>query len=400
MNIRQITPGIIYTGVNDRVTRRFESLWPLPYGVSYNSYLVLSEKIALIDTVELKESYNLLDHLEQNLQGRKPDYLVVNHMEPDHSGSIPLLAERFPDMKIVGNKQTISMIGGFYHITDPDRFITVCDGDTLSLGDLTLRFILTPMVHWPETMMTFVPERSLLFTGDAFGTFGTLDGGVTDFETDNPVYIEEAYRYYSNIVGKYGKFVQKAIKKVMPLNPQYICPTHGPVWHDHIPTIGKIYDMLSKYESEHGITIVYGSMYGNTENMAEAIASALAAKGEKRIRIFNASKDHLSYLISSAFRYDGLIVGAPTYSMTLFPPVEAFMKALITRESRGKTLGFFSSFTWASAAGRELEHYAAEMKTPVIASLEMKQSMSASSFEEVDIFADKFIKALHESRRK
>lgn len=400
MNIRQITPGIIYAGVNDRVTRRFESLWPLPHGVSYNSYIILSAKTALIDTVELREAYTLLGNLDHALQGRKLDYLVINHMEPDHSGSIPLLAEHFPDMKIVGNKQTLAMIGGFYGITDPSRFITVADGDTLSLGDITLRFILTPMVHWPETMMTFAEERSLLFTGDAFGTFGALNGGVIDFETDNPIYLDEAYRYYSNIVGKYGRFVQKAIEKVSPFKPEYICPTHGPVWHDHTAEIGRIYNMLSRYESEPGVTIVYGSMYGNTENMAEALASALASRGEKRIRIFNAGKDHLSYLIASAFRYDGLIIGAPTYSMTLFPPVDAFMKALVTREIKGKTLGLFSSFTWASAAGKELEKYATALQTPIAASLEMKQAMTESSIKDVEIFADQFIKALHNSRQK
>ena len=262
MNIRAILPDIFYVGVNDREKHRFESLWPLPHGVSYNSYIVRSHKTALIDSVEVRESLTLFSHLDEVLGGTEIDYLVVNHMEPDHSGSIPLLAAKYPEMKIVGNKQTVAMIGGFYGITDQERFVTVCDGDKLDLGEITLRFLMTPMVHWPETMMTFAEERRILFTGDAFGTFGALNGGIIDFETDTALYLEEAYRYYSNIVGKYGKFVQRAIEKTAPLAPEFICPTHGPIWHESIAEISAIYDRLSRYHSEPGTTIVYGSMYG------------------------------------------------------------------------------------------------------------------------------------------
>ncbi len=398
MNIHQIVPGIFYTGVNDRVKHRFEALWPIPHGVSYNSYLVLSEKTALIDGVELHEVYNLFDHLESTLQGRKLDYLVVNHMEPDHSGSIPLLAARYPEMKIVGNKQTIAMIGGFYHLTDPKRFHVVGDGDTLSLGDINLKFILTPMVHWPETMMTFAEERKVLFTGDAFGTFGALNGGIVDSEIDNPIYLEEAYRYYSNIVGKYGRFVQKAMEKVLPLKPEFVCPTHGPVWHDQLSKIAHIYDMLSKYDSEPGVTIVYGSMYGNLESVAERIAAELAARGEKRIQVLNAANVHLSYLLASAFRFDGLIVGGPTYTMSLFPPIDSFMKAMRMREAKNKTLGIFSSFTWASAAGKELEGHATAMNMPISASIEMKQSMNSTTEIAIKEFANQFMAALEQHR--
>ncbi|MEE1022245.1 MAG: FprA family A-type flavoprotein [Muribaculaceae bacterium] len=400
MNIREITPQIFYVGVNDRTTVRFESLWPLPAGVSYNSYIVKDKKTALIDTVELGEAYALFGHLDDLLGDTPVDYLVVNHMEPDHSGSIPLLAARYPQMKIVGNRQTVAMIGGFYHIDDPDRFIIVADGDTLPLGDRTLRFLLTPMVHWPETMMTFEESSSTLFTGDAFGTFGALNGGVVDFETDIELYLSEAYRYYSNIVGKYGKFVVRAMNKVLPLAPKYICPTHGPVWHEHIDRIAAIYDQLANYRSDAGVTIVYGSMYGNTEAVAEALASALAARGEKHIRLFNAGKDEMSFIISEAFRYDGLIVGSPTYSMTLFPPVDTFMKAMKTREVSGKTLGLFSSFTWSAAAGKELAAYAEQMNLPVAAALEMKKSMNDDTAKAIEDFADAFILALRKSREQ
>lgn len=398
MNIRAILPDIFYVGVNDREKHRFESLWPLPHGVSYNSYIVRSHKTALIDSVEVRESLTLFSHLDEVLGGTEIDYLVVNHMEPDHSGSIPLLAAKYPEMKIVGNKQTVAMIGGFYGITDQERFVTVCDGDKLDLGEITLRFLMTPMVHWPETMMTFAEERRTLFTGDAFGTFGALNGGIIDFETDTALYLEEAYRYYSNIVGKYGKFVQRAIEKTAPLAPEFICPTHGPIWHESIAEISAIYDRLSRYHSEPGTTIVYGSMYGNTEAMAEAIAMALAARGEKRIRIHNAGKDSLSHIISDAFRYDGLIVGAPTYSMTLFPPVDTFMKAMQTRETQNKVLGLFSSFTWASAAGKALEGYAEAMGLQVAAKTEMKQGINNEIRADIEKFADSFMSELHKSR--
>lgn len=398
MNIRAILPDILYVGVNDREKHRFESLWPIPSGVSYNSYIVRADKTALIDSVEIRESLTLFRHLDEVLEGTEIDYLIVNHMEPDHSGSIPLLAERYPEMKIVGNRQTVSMIGGFYGITDPDRFVTVTDGDRLDLGGMTLRFIMTPMVHWPETMMTFAEERCTLFTGDAFGSFGALNGGIIDFETDTELYLEEAYRYYSNIVGKYGRFVQQAIEKTAPLAPEFICPTHGPVWHERIADIAAIYDRLSRYESEPGTTIVYGSMYGNTEAMAESIAMALAARGEKRIRVHNAGKNHLSYMISDAFRYDGLIVGSPTYSMNLFPPIDAFMKAMQTREAKNKTLGIFSSFTWASAAGKILEGYGEALGIPVVAKMEMKQGINAEVKAEIAKFADGFVANLRKSR--
>ncbi len=400
MNIRKIAPEIFYVGVNDRTTSRFEMLWPLPAGVSYNSYLVRDKKTALIDSVELGEAYTLFNHLDRLLGNTPVDYLVVNHMEPDHSGSIPLLAARYPKMKIVGNRQTIAMIEGFYHIADSERFVVVADGDTLSLGDKSLSFILTPMVHWPETMMTFEKNLGVLFTGDAFGSFGALNGGVVDSEIDIDLYIAEAYRYYSNIVGKYGKFVAKAMNKVLPLAPRIICPTHGPVWHEHLDSIVGIYDNLAHYRSEPGVTIVYGSMYGNTAAAAEAIAAALSERGEKHIRLFNAGSEEMSFIISDAFKYDGLIVGSPTYSMTLFPPVDSFMKAMKTREVRGKVLGLFSSFTWASAAGKELAAYAEQMNLPVAATLDFKQSMTEETLKSIGDFADKFVKALKELRCK
>ena len=255
MNFREITDGIYYTGVNDRVTEKFEGMWPLPYGVSYNSYVVMgSEKVALIDGVDIDLLHPYLSDVHDTIGDRKIDYMVIHHMEPDHSGAIPDVLRRWPDLKIVGNTQTIGMIKGFYHIMDDSCFVTVKEGDTLDLGGLTLKFVMTPMVHWPETMMSYVPERRLLFSGDAFGCFGALNGAVVDSEMNVELYWDEMYRYYSNIVGKYGKFVQKAMAKLEGVDLDYICSTHGPVWHERIAEVTGIYDRLSRYESEPGAT--------------------------------------------------------------------------------------------------------------------------------------------------
>lgn len=396
MNIQEITKDIFYVGVNDRVKHKFEALWPLPYGVSYNSYIVAgTEKVALIDTVcieEVREYFNNIDAIAGN---RRIDYLVINHMEPDHSGSIPEIVRAYPDIRIVGNSKTIDMIKGFYHIDSDERFLEIKDGDTLPLGDMTLRFYLTPMVHWPETMMTYVEEREVLFSGDAFGTFGALNGGVTDKDMETDVFISEMYRYYSNIVGKYGRFVEKALEKLSGLKFSYICSTHGPVWCDKIPEIVDIVSRLASYKSERGVVIVYGSMYGNTAEVAEMIAREISALGIKRIIIHNASHSNMSDIINDAFRYETLIVGSATYSMRLFPPVETFMNAMETREIKNKVFATFGNYTWAAGAvTAKLKDFADRMKLPVTASMIVKQSASESTREEVREFARTVVSAM------
>lgn len=389
MNIKQFVPGISYVGVNDRRSNLFEGLWPLPYGVTYNSYIVEgSDKVALIDTVETSETTAFMKNLHEQIGDRKVDYLIVNHMEPDHSGSIPAILAAYPDIKIVGNKQTVGMVKGYYHINEDSRFLVMEDDSKLDLGGISLRFYLVPMVHWPETMVTYVEEYKVLFSGDAFGTFGALAGAVLDKDMECGVYIEEMYRYYSNIVGKYGTFVQRALKKLEALQLDYICPTHGPVWHEKIGEVVEIYDRLSKYESEDGVVIIYGSMYGNTAAVAEKIAEGLAEKGVKRIKIHDASTSEMSFMISDAFRYKGLIVGGPTYSMHLFPPVEDLMIALETREVKNKVFATFGSFTWASVVPKKLDAYAEMIKMPVVAKVEMKHSMNNDIQAQIDALVE------------
>lgn len=396
MNIQEIVKDIFYVGVNDRVKHKFEALWPLPYGVSYNSYIVAgTEKLALIDTVCIEEVREYFNNINSIAGNRRIDYLVVNHMEPDHSGSIPEIVLAYPDIKIVGNAKTIDMIKGFYHINDPERYLEVKDGDTIDLGGHTLKFYLTPMVHWPETMMTYVEDLKVLFSGDAFGTFGALNGAVLDRNIETDVYVSEMYRYYSNIVGKYGRFVQKAIEKLSGLEFSYICSTHGPVWNEKIPEIVDLYSRLAAYKSEPGVVIVYGSMYGNTAEVAEMIAREISALGVKRIIIHNASHSDMSNMITDAFRYETLIVGSATYSMRLFPPVETFMNAMETREIKNKVFATFGNFTWASGAVTgKLNEYSERMKLPICASMLIKQSSGATTTDEVQEFARMIVNAM------
>ncbi len=390
MNIKEIIEGIYFVGVNDRTTHRFEALWPIPLGVSYNSYIVKGKtKTALIDGVEISECDKLRDNIESILgAGIAPDYLVINHMEPDHSGSIKVLRSFFPEMTIVGNAKTLEMVKGFYGIDDNTR--KVADGETIDLGDVSLTFKITPMVHWPETMMTYVEEKATIFSGDAFGCFGALNGGIVDSETNIEPFIPEMYRYYSNIVGKYGIFVKKAIAKLSSLKIDYICPTHGPVWHDEIRRIGSIYDRLSRYEGENGVTIVYGSMYGNTEEMAEVIATRLAERGIKTIKMHNVSKSDPSYIISDIFRYKGLVIGAPTYSNTLFPPVESILNAIKTRELKNRVIGTFGSYTWAPQAVKRINQMLEDAKlyTSDVISVETKQAPTAATITDCRALAD------------
>ena len=373
MAITEILPGIHYVGVNDRTTTRFEALWSLPMGVSYNAYLVAGEKIALIDTVEESFGSRLEANIREAIGERKIDYLVVNHMEPDHSSSIAALRRIYPDIEIVGNAKTLQMIEGFYGIAGGT--VEVKEGDTLDLGGgKVLSFHLIPMVHWPETMVTWCAGEKTLFSGDAFGTFGALDGGITDSQVDTDRYWDEMRRYYACIVGKYGAPVQKALQKLSGLPIETICSTHGPVWQQEIGRVIGIYDQLSRYEGEPGVVIAYGSMYGNTAQMAEKIARELAVQGVKNIIVYNLSYADISNVIRDIFKYDTLIVGSPTYNGELFPEVGSLLQKISERCIPCRKFAYFGSYTWAGAAVRLLGEFAQKMKWEAICQpTEMKQ---------------------------
>ena len=386
MKITEITNGIHYVGVNDRCKYKFENLWPLPYGVSYNAYLITDKKNVLIDTVDAAYTDRLLDNIAEIIGDGKIDYLIINHMEPDHSASIQFIRQKYPQMTIVGNVKTLEMVKGYYGIDD--NTLCIKNGESLSIGKRTLTFHLTPMVHWPETMMTYVNEDKLIFSGDAFGCFGTLDGGITDSQLNTDKYWSEMVRYYSNIVGKYGSPVQKALQKLGGLPITSICSTHGPVWTENIAKVIGIYDRLSRYDADEGVVIAYGSMYGNTEQMAEAIAEELSAQGVKNIVMHNVTKSHPSYIIADIFRYKGLIIGSPTYSNQIFPEVEALLSKILLREVKGRYLGYFGSFTWAGAAVKRLAEFAEKSKFELVGDpVEMKQAMKDLTYTQCENLA-------------
>jgi flavorubredoxin len=315
------------------------------------------------------------------LDGKTLDYLIVNHMEPDHAGSIRLLRQEFHNVKIVGNKQTFGMLAGYHGITD--GLYEVKEGDTLDLGNRKLSFYMAPMVHWPEVMVTYDSAEKILFSADAFGTYGALNGGVVDSEMNVDHYWDEMVRYYANIVGKYGNPVQKALQKLSGLEIKTICSTHGPVWREYATKAIDIYDRLSRYEASEGVTIVYGSMYGNTAQMAEAIADSLVAHGIKKVAVHNVSKSPASYILSDIFKYKGVIIGSPTYSNQLFPEIESIVSKIEMREVKNRIFGYFGSFTWAGAAVKRLAAFNERMKWETVGSpVEQKQGFKQSTYEE------------------
>lgn len=368
--MKKISERIHYVGVNDDTKTLFEGLWPLPYGVSYNSYVVADEKVALIDTVEHDFQGEFLDNIHEAIGDREIDYLIVNHMEPDHSSLTAYMLEKYPQMKIVANAKTVPMLKGYYG-TDEDRILVMKDGESLSLGGCTLNFHMIPMVHWPETMVTWLPEEGTLFAGDAFGTFGAVNEDVVDSEGTFESFRDEMMRYYSNIVGKYGTPVQSALKKLSGLNINRICSTHGPVWEKSIPEVVALYDKMSRYEVERGVCIAYGSMYGNTAAAAEALAEELRNLGVPcavHDLAGNVNPDlGLSGALRDVFKYDTIVAASPTYNNGIFPPVETFMKALQSRLIKGRRFYALGSYTWAGSSVNLLNQMAETMNFEVLA---------------------------------
>lgn len=392
---KQISDNLYYVGVNDRDTALFENLWPLPKGVSYNSYLIMDEKVVLIDTVDINFADLFFKKVGAVLGDKTIDYLVVNHMEPDHSGSIELLLMKYPNIKIVGNKRTAEMLEGYYGITE--NVIIIEDGDELNIGVDDLKFYLTPMVHWPETMMTYLQGSKTLFSADAFGTFGSLDGGVMDSELNPDKYWDEMVRYYSNIVGKFGTSVQAALKKLSDVHINTICSTHGPVWTlaENIDKVLSLYNKLSSYDADNGLVIVYGGMYGNTEQMADVIATAAAEHGVRDIVVHNTSKSHISDIISDIFKYKGLIIGSATYNNKANPGIDAVMSALKNSGLKNRHFAYFSGHTWADGAKRELKAFAEAMKfEPICEPAEMKQSICQTASDSARVMGKAMAEAL------
>lgn len=368
--MKKISERIYYVGLNDDAKTLFEGLWPLPYGVSYNSYIVADSKVALIDTVEHGFEDEFLANINEALGDRGIDYLIVNHMEPDHSSLITDMLQRYPEMKIVGNAKTLPMLQGYYG-TPAERVIVVKEGDSIDLGSCSLSFHMIPMVHWPETMVTWLAEENTVFSGDAFGTFGAVNEEVVDSEGTFESFRDEMMRYYSNIVGKYGTPVQSALKKLSGLEVKRICSTHGPVWEKSVPEVVALYDSMSRYEVERGVCIAYGSMYGNTAAAAEALAEELRRQGVPCAVHDLAGNVNpglgLSGALRDVFKYDTIVAASPTYNNGIFPPVETFMKALQARLIKGRRFYALGSYTWAGSSVNLLNSFAESLGFDVLA---------------------------------
>ena len=367
--MQRLTKRIYSVGVNDTDKVLFEGLWPLPYGVSYNSYLVVDQKVALIDTVEAGFEDEFLVNIAEAIGNRQIDYLIVNHMEPDHSSLAGYMLERYPDLMIVANAKTVPMLKGYYNVPQ-ERIHVIAEGEELSLGGCSLKFYMIPMVHWPETMVTWLECENTLFSGDAFGTFGAVPDSILDEEGTFNEYKDEMMRYYSNIVGKYGTPVQSALKKLSGLEVLRICSTHGPAWENEVAEVVALYDKMSKYEVERGVCIVYGSMYGNTAAAAEALAEELAKLGIPYaihdLAGNNSGELGISGALRDVFKYDTIVAGSPTYNNGIFPPVETFMRSLQARLIKNRRFYAFGSYTWAGSSVNLLNSMAEAMGFTVL----------------------------------
>lgn len=363
----EIRPGIFWVGVNDRTTDLFEGLWPLPHGVSYNAYLVVGEKVALIDSVKSHYAEELLGNIAQVVDPARIDYLVVNHMEPDHSGALPLLRRVAPKAEILAAPPALPMLTKFYALKE--RVRAVNDGETLDLGGKTLVFYHIPFVHWPETMATYEATEKALFPCDAFGGFRAVEGTIFADAVDFHLYEDEALRYFSNIVGMQSQAVLRAIEKLKGLAIEVIAPAHGLIWRKDPTRIVELYARWARNEGEPGVALIFGSMYGETRKMAEAVAQGVR-EFELPVSVLDASRTHVSFLIQEAWRYQGLILGSPTYDTGIFPPVEQFLRLLERKRLRNRVVGLFGSYGWHGGAKKKLEERVRELGWELVESLE------------------------------
>ncbi len=354
----KIQEGLYYLGVNDRDTRLFENMWPLPKGVAYNAYLILDEKTCLLDTVRVNKTDGFMEGLEEVLDGRDLDYLVVNHIEPDHSGSIKPVLEKYPNLTFIGNAKTRQMLESYLELTPgDDRFIVVKEGDTIELGERVLNFAMTPMVHWPESMVTYESTGKVLFSQDIFGGYGTLNGTIFDDQMNYDFFVDEYRRYYSNIIGKYSQMAIRALQKVEKLDIDIICPVHGCVWRKNPAKIIGDYAKWAFQEVDGGVIIIYGSMYGTTENMADVLARYVAEEGIRNVKVFDVSKTHASYLLSEVWKYKGLVLGSCTYNNGIYPNMDNFVNILRMNKIKNHALGVFGNFGWSGGAVKGLKEF-------------------------------------------
>ena len=397
-NVRKVTEDIVWVGASDRRLALFENIFPIPRGVSYNSYVLLDEKTVLLDTVDASVAGQFFENLEHVLDGRKLDYLIVNHMEPDHCAMIGDLVRRYPEVQVVGNTKTFGMIKQFFGTDFAERAVTVKEGDTLVTGAHTLHFVMAPMVHWPEVMVTYDEKDKVLFAADGFGTFGALNGNIfadeLDFDRD---WLDDARRYYTNIVGKYGASVQALLKKASGLEIAVICPLHGPIWRENLGYILEKYQKWSTYEAEdQAVVILYATMYGNTASAADALAGRLAAKGVKKIAVYDVSNTHVSELISEIFRASHVVFAAPTYNGGIYPVMENLLADMKALAVQNKTVALMENGTWAPTTAKQMREKLAELKNVTIldTQITIKSAMAPEQEGQLEALADAIVASM------
>ena len=397
-NTRKVTDDIVWVGCNDRRLTLFENLFPIPRGVSYNSYLVMDEKVTLLDTVDVCALQQFMENIDYVLDGKEIDYLIVQHMEPDHGAGIQEMMRRFPNMKIVANAKTIQMIGQFFDLPQEERVVLVKEGDTLTTGTHTCRFVMAPMVHWPEVMVTYEESEKVLFSADAFGTFGALNGNIFSDELEfDKEWLADTRRYYANIVGKYGMQTQALLKKAAGLDIQLICSLHGPIWRENLSYIIDKYDKWSKYEPEDKeVVMIYGSVYGHTEQAVDALAGKLAEKGIRHIAVYDVSKTHVSELIAEIFRASHIVIACATYNGGIYPPMENLLNDMKALSVQKRTVALMDNGTWAPTAGKQIVKKLEEMKEMELLTqqLSIKSVLKNDREAELDAFAQQIIDAM------
>ena len=396
---RKVKDDLIYVGGSDRRLSRFENLFPIPKGVSYNSYVLLDEKTVLFDTADESISRQYIENVVHALNGRPLDYMVVQHMEPDHCAMIDDMLRRYPEAKMVCSAKAVGMYAQFYGTDVAARALVVKEGDKLSTGEHTLHFVMAPMVHWPEVMVTYDEKDKILFSADAFGTFGALAGNIFNDEiTFDTVWMNDARRYYTNIVGKYGVQVQALLKKAASLDIEMICPLHGPIWRKNLGLLLEKYQKWSTYEPEDKtVMIAYATMYGNTENAANVLAGMLADKGVKNIAMYDVSETDVSELVAESFRCSHLVLAAPTYNSGIQPKMEAYLSDIKALNLQNRTVAVIDNGTWAATAGKQMIGMLEGMKNMTILenTISIKSALAENQLGALEALADELAKQVN-----
>ena len=396
---RKVKDDLIYVGGSDRRLSRFENLFPIPKGVSYNSYVLLDEKTVLFDTADESISRQYIENVVHALNGRPLDYMVVQHMEPDHCAMIDDMLRRYPEAKMVCSAKAVGMYAQFYGTDVAARALVVKEGDKLSTGEHTLHFVMAPMVHWPEVMVTYDEKDKILFSADAFGSFGALAGNIFDDEiTFDTTWMNDARRYYTNIVGKYGVQVQALLKKAASLDIEMICPLHGPIWHKDLGLLLEKYQKWSTYEPEDKtVMIAYATMYGNTENAANVLAGMLADKGVKNIAMYDVSETDVSELVAESFRCSHLVLAAPTYNSGIQPKMEAYLSDIKALNLQNRTVAVIDNGTWAATAGKQMIGTLEGMKNMTILenTISIKSALAENQLGALEALADELAKQVN-----